>query len=187
MHSRQCRTSNSSSITSSSALTSTQRRHGSRSRIRRRSRSPSTSASAPMVHFPQLAITWRSIVAKVRRDLSDILQAPCSCWIDYKQEYIDTLWCEFHIDPAVINDVKSADLKEKFKISPYHLHIWPGRDHMFIAIPSLDGSFTCTLFMPAAQFASLEASPTNLEAFFDQQFPGVTSLIPLAEIGRAHV
>lgn len=106
--------------------------------------------------------------------------------MDYKQEYIDTLWCEFHIDPAAVNDpvqagynskVATASFKEKFKISPNHLHIWPGKEHMFIAIPSLEGSFTCTLFMPAAQFASLEASPTNLEPFFDQYFPGVTDLI----------
>lgn len=55
--------------------------------------------------------------------------------MDYQQEYIDTLWCEFRIDART--DVKArADPWAKFSISPFHLHIWPGKDFMFIAIPS---------------------------------------------------
>jgi kynurenine 3-monooxygenase len=54
--------------------------------------------------------------------------------MDYQQEYIDTLWCEFRIDPL---EARSAGKHEaKFRISPNHLHIWPGKDFMFIAIPS---------------------------------------------------
>ncbi|KFY05686.1 hypothetical protein V492_08358, partial [Pseudogymnoascus sp. VKM F-4246] len=68
--------------------------------------------------------------------------------MDYKQEYIDTLWCEFTIPPKV-NPTPTS----KHAISPNHLHIWPGSDRMFIAIPSLDGSFTCTLFLPSAEFS----------------------------------
>jgi kynurenine 3-monooxygenase len=53
--------------------------------------------------------------------------------MDYQQSYIDTLWCEFTIDPsAKTND----DPNSIFKISPNHLHIWPGKEFMFIAIPS---------------------------------------------------
>jgi kynurenine 3-monooxygenase len=91
--------------------------------------------------------------------------------MNYQQEYIDTLWCEFTIEA---NETSSDS---KFKLSPHHLHIWPGRDFMFIAIPSTDGSFTCTLFMPAAHFAALEASPDTLPDFFDTYFPRVTNLI----------
>ncbi|GAP84230.1 putative kynurenine 3-monooxygenase [Rosellinia necatrix] len=100
--------------------------------------------------------------------------------MNYNQEYIDTLWCEFQIGP---NDVsENQDPQSKFRISPNHLHIWPGKKFMFIAIPSDDGSFTCTLFMPAAKFAILEADPSKLPAFFDQYFPGVTSLITPDEL-----
>lgn len=61
--------------------------------------------------------------------------------MDYMQEYIDTLWCEFHISPD--NAEGSATSKYSgFKISPNHLHIWPGISFMFIAIPSLNKSFT---------------------------------------------
>ena len=86
--------------------------------------------------------------------------------VTYQQEYIDTLWCEFRIQPR-----KSMTL---FAMSPNHLHIWPGRAFMFIAIPSVDGSFTCTLFAPSYQFDSLSVSPaTDLEPFFKENFPGV--------------
>lgn len=54
--------------------------------------------------------------------------------MNYQQEYIDTLWCEFQIQPKKI--APDADPMSKFRISPNHLHIWPGRDFMFIAIPS---------------------------------------------------
>ena len=48
---------------------------------------------------------------------------------------------------------------------------------MFIAIPSSDGSFTCTLFLPSALFEQLEGEPTTVPTFFDKHFPGVTSVI----------
>ncbi|KAK7961677.1 kynurenine 3-monooxygenase [Apiospora aurea] len=100
--------------------------------------------------------------------------------MDYQQEYIDTLWCEFQISPN--RRRKSEHPMERFLISPYHLHIWPGKQFMFIAIPSEDGSFTCTLFMPSANYAYLEADTSKLPSFFDHHFPGVTSLIPPKEL-----
>lgn len=45
---------------------------------------------------------------------------------------------------------------------------------MFIAIPSLDKSFTCTLFAPASHFNSIFENPEQkLTKFFDKNFPGV--------------
>ncbi|KAK5992954.1 Kynurenine 3-monooxygenase [Cladobotryum mycophilum] len=96
--------------------------------------------------------------------------------MDYQQEYIDTLWCEFTISPRKTDNGGHAK-DSKFRISPNHLHIWPGKEFMFIAIPSDDGSFTCTLFMPSGPFTELENDPSKLPAFFDKHFPGVTSLI----------
>ncbi|KAF5004566.1 hypothetical protein FDECE_8956 [Fusarium decemcellulare] len=101
--------------------------------------------------------------------------------MNYQQEYIDTLWCEFQLKPVHTDDV-AENPASKFKISPNHLHIWPGKDFMFIAIPSDDGSFTCTLFMPSSEFTQLENSPSSLPAFFDKHFPGVTDLIPGDEL-----
>ncbi|PWY91230.1 kynurenine 3-monooxygenase [Aspergillus heteromorphus CBS 117.55] len=85
--------------------------------------------------------------------------------VDYQQEYIDALWCEFRIPPSPSGD---------FLISPNHLHIWPGKEFMFIALPSADKSFTCTLFAPASHYDELESgSPQNLIDAFDANFPGV--------------
>ncbi|KAI2604063.1 FAD/NAD(P)-binding domain-containing protein [Hypoxylon fragiforme] len=95
--------------------------------------------------------------------------------MNYQQEYVDTLWCEFQINPR--EEAELDDQKSKFRISPNHLHIWPGKQFMFIAIPSEDGSFTCTLFLPSADYAQLEADSSKLPKFFDEHFPGVTSLI----------
>jgi kynurenine 3-monooxygenase len=54
--------------------------------------------------------------------------------MDYEQVYIDTMWCEFQIQPRTA--APDAALDSKFSISPNHLHIWPGKEFMFIAIPS---------------------------------------------------
>lgn len=97
--------------------------------------------------------------------------------VNYQQEYIDTLWCEFHIDPQP---------NSSFAIDPNHLHIWPGGSFMFIAIPSLDKSFTCTLFAPAEHFHSISENPEQkLPKFFHQHFPGVApDLISTTDLQR---
>jgi kynurenine 3-monooxygenase len=53
--------------------------------------------------------------------------------MDYQQEYIDTLWCEFTI---LAKEQSQDDPESRFAISPHHLHIWPGHEFMFIAIPN---------------------------------------------------
>jgi kynurenine 3-monooxygenase len=101
--------------------------------------------------------------------------------MSYQQEYIDTLWCEFHISP------KAGSQSDDFKISPNHLHIWPGGEFMFIAIPSLDMSFTSTLFLPEARFKELDADPAALVPFFQENFPGVVpDLISEADIKKQY-
>jgi kynurenine 3-monooxygenase len=101
--------------------------------------------------------------------------------MSYQQEYIDTLWCEFHISP------KTGKQGDDFKISPNHLHIWPGGEFMFIAIPSLDKSFTSTLFLPEARFKAIDADPSSLIPFFKENFPGVVpDLISEADIKKQY-
>ncbi|WP_114777333.1 FAD-dependent oxidoreductase [Botryobacter ruber] len=64
------------------------------------------------------------------------------------------------------------------------LHIWPRGNYMMIALPNIDGSFTCTLFFPykgEASFASLTTEAQLLE-FFGRVFPDAVPLMPgLAE------
>ncbi|EDN11339.1 kynurenine 3-monooxygenase [Histoplasma capsulatum] len=91
--------------------------------------------------------------------------------MNYQQEYADVQWCEFQIKPT-------ADTND-FAISPNHLHIWPGREFMFIALPSPDKTFTCTFFASEAHFTALENAPETIVGFFNKHFPGVSpELIP---------
>ncbi|KAI9757533.1 MAG: kynurenine 3-monooxygenase, mitochondrial precursor [Lichina confinis] len=87
--------------------------------------------------------------------------------VNYQQEYIDTLWCEFQI--SGLPELQGGG----FRMSPNHLHIWPGGEFMFIAIPSVDHTFTCTLFLPYRLFSELSGAPGLLEEFFVRHFPGV--------------
>lgn len=67
--------------------------------------------------------------------------------MDYSQKYIDTLWCEFQITPR---EERPDDPASKFAISPNHLHIWPGKEFMFIAIPSEVRILNCPQSLPFA-------------------------------------
>jgi kynurenine 3-monooxygenase len=60
------------------------------------------------------------------------------------------------------------------------LHIWPRGNFMLIALPNLDGSFTCTLFLPfegSPSFAELKTE-SDAQAFFTRYFPDALPLIP---------
>jgi kynurenine 3-monooxygenase len=60
------------------------------------------------------------------------------------------------------------------------LHVWPRGECMLIAIPNLDGSFTCTYTMPLEgepSFQSL-ASRSKAQAFFQEHFAEVMGLAP---------
>ncbi len=64
------------------------------------------------------------------------------------------------------------------------LHIWPRGNHMLIALPNIDGSFACILFLPfegPESFASVGA-PADIIRFFEERFPDALKLMPqLAE------
>lgn len=67
-----------------------------------------------------------------------------------------------------------------YRMEPNALHIWPRGLYMLIALPNMDGSFTCTLFFPHEgeySFASL-LDPHQVRDFFSRQFPDATALMP---------
>jgi kynurenine 3-monooxygenase len=83
--------------------------------------------------------------------------------MSYQQEYIDKLWCQFHIPATPEGD---------FRLPPNYLHIWPQDEAMFIALPNLDKTFTATLFLTRSGFEQLDASGKVVEYFY-AKFPGV--------------
>ncbi len=94
---------------------------------------------------------------------------------EYHQSYIDFGYKELTI-PAGRN--------EDFQMEKNALHIWPRGNFMLIALPNMDGSFTCTLFFPFdgdPSFKSLE-SKQKVTDFFEKTFTDALALMPtLAE------
>jgi kynurenine 3-monooxygenase len=90
---------------------------------------------------------------------------------DYSQHYIDCGYKELTIP---------AGSGGSFQMEKNALHIWPRKEYMLIALPNLDGSFTCTLFFPfegEASFSKLDAKE-KVKAFFEKTFPDAVALMP---------
>jgi kynurenine 3-monooxygenase len=89
---------------------------------------------------------------------------------DYSQDFIDVGYKELTIP---------ANSDGSHKLDKHSFHIWPRGKFMFIAMPNLDGSFTCTLFMPFEGEVSFENIRTKKEAvhFFNTYFPNVKNEI----------
>jgi kynurenine 3-monooxygenase len=90
---------------------------------------------------------------------------------NYSQEFLNTGYKELNIP---------ANADGTHKLDKHSLHIWPRDEFMLIALPNLDGSFTCTLFMPFEGGHSFEAlkDKETLEAFFAKHFPSTVDVIP---------
>ncbi|WP_300564859.1 NAD(P)/FAD-dependent oxidoreductase [Flavobacterium sp.] len=90
---------------------------------------------------------------------------------NYSQEFLNIGYKELHIP---------ANADGTHKIDKHSLHIWPRGNFMLMALPNLDGSFTCTLFMPFEGENSFDALKDQevLVDFFAKYFPDTASVIP---------
>ncbi len=92
----------------------------------------------------------------------------------YQQYYIDFGYKELNIPAGENGD---------FQLEKNALHIWPRGNYMLIALPNMDGSFTCTLFFPfegEPSFASLDTNE-KLRSFFKKTFTDAEQLMPTLE------
>ncbi len=90
---------------------------------------------------------------------------------NYSQHFLPTGYKELTI-PAKPDGTHILD--------KHSLHIWPRQTFMLIALPNLDGSFTCTLFMSFEgkdSFAEL-TNEAKVTAFFNTHFPIIKEAIP---------
>jgi kynurenine 3-monooxygenase len=88
----------------------------------------------------------------------------------YNQYYIDFGYKELNIPGQ----------EGEFMMEKNALHIWPRGNYMLIALPNIDGSFTCTLFFPFEgdpSFNSLN-NEEKLLGFFKQTFADAVPLMP---------
>ncbi|MEN9640149.1 MAG: hypothetical protein RLZZ262_2018 [Bacteroidota bacterium] len=90
---------------------------------------------------------------------------------DFSQSYLDHGYKELEIPAA-------GDGTHQLRNDC--LHIWPRGEFMMIALPNVDGSFTCTLFIPFEGKNSLEhlTNPNAVRAFFEKHFPDAMALMP---------
>jgi kynurenine 3-monooxygenase len=90
---------------------------------------------------------------------------------NFSQQYLDYGYKELTI-PAGPNG--------KHALETNALHIWPRGNHMLIALPNIDGTFGCILFLPFEgpdSFAGL-TTPSAVIEFFRLRFPDVIPLMP---------
>jgi kynurenine 3-monooxygenase len=94
---------------------------------------------------------------------------------NFSQEYLDYGYKELTIP---------ADHAGKHVLEVNALHIWPRGNYMLIALPNVDGTFACILFLPFEGTDSFEHLTTGDEVrdFFRARFPDAAKLMPdLAE------
>jgi kynurenine 3-monooxygenase len=90
---------------------------------------------------------------------------------NFSQHYLDYGYKELTI-PAAANGAHVMDSNA--------LHIWPRGNYMLIALPNIDGTFACILFLPfegVHSFATV-TSPSALLEFFQTRFPDAVRLMP---------
>jgi len=90
---------------------------------------------------------------------------------NFSQQYLDYGYKELTI-PAGSNG--------KHVLETNALHIWPRGNYMLIALPNVDGTFACILFLPFEgpdSFAQLHTHSAVVE-FFRSHFPDAASLMP---------
>ena len=90
---------------------------------------------------------------------------------NYSQTYENYGYKELEIVPGG---------ETKFQIEKNALHIWPRGEFMMIALPNLDGSFTCTLFLGYEGEKSFENLKTEEQVmdFFKLYFPDAIPMMP---------
>ncbi len=91
---------------------------------------------------------------------------------NFSQQYLDYGYKELTI-PAGTNG--------RHVLETHALHIWPRGTFMLIALPNIDGTFGCILFLPfEGGDVSFEALDTEAKvlSFFEGQFPDALRLMP---------
>ena len=90
---------------------------------------------------------------------------------DYSQTYLDHGYKELEIP---------ANADGTHRLDSNCLHIWPRGEYMMIALPNVDGSFTCTLFIPFEGEHSLAnlKTPDAVRGFFNQHFADAVTMMP---------
>lgn len=117
----------------------------------------------------EITIATDGATSPVRMDMQKIPR------FNFSQVYENYGYKELHIPP---------NPGGSFKMETNALHIWPRGSYMLIALPNMDGSFTCTLFLAYDKTLGGEnsfehlAAKENVQAFFEKNFADALKLSP---------
>jgi kynurenine 3-monooxygenase len=113
----------------------------------------------------EIAIGTDGSASALRQDMQKHGSLNCS------QEVLDYGYKELTI---------AAGSGGKHVLEPHALHIWPRGAYMLIALPNIDGTFACILFLPREgpeSFATLDTGKKALR-FFQERFADAVPLMP---------
>lgn len=119
----------------------------------------------PHTEKGQTVIGTDGSASAIRMDMLKIGQ------FNFSQNYLEHGYKELNIPSGP---------RHQFQLEKNALHIWPRKTYMLIALPNLDGSFTCTLFYPMEgenSFASLKSEQQVIN-FFERDFPDALRIMP---------
>ncbi len=89
---------------------------------------------------------------------------------NFSQQYLDYGYKELTIP---------AGPRGEHLLETHALHIWPRGNHMLIALPNIDGTFACILFLPFEGADSFDGLTTRVQViqFFESRFPDAVPLM----------
>lgn len=70
-----------------------------------------------------------------------------------------------------------ADSEGNYAMDAKSLHIWPRGNHMLMALPNQDGSFTMTLYIPDSEVGKLDCESSALK-YFSENYQEVIAFMP---------
>lgn len=90
---------------------------------------------------------------------------------NFSQQYLDYGYKELTIP---------TDRQGAHALETHALHIWPRGNFMLIALPNIDGTFACILFLPFEGRDSFKQLSTSIDVqeFFQSRFPDAAPLMP---------
>ncbi|HEX8815301.1 MAG TPA: NAD(P)/FAD-dependent oxidoreductase [Terriglobales bacterium] len=90
---------------------------------------------------------------------------------NFSQQYLEYGYKELSIPPGPDG---------RHVLETHSLHIWPRGSYMLIALPNIDGTFGCILFLPFTGESGFDHlnNPGTVSQFFKKSFPDVLPLMP---------